>query len=514
MSYKLNSCQRLFHKGYKPKILITEGALDSRTASVGSSWLQSVISSLLALALCACASVPPPAERPPGFAVPTAWSGTEGQPLSGDVSLVDWWLRFDDALLSRLIGQALAANTSIQGAQAALQQARALRDAAGASLWPTLGSSASAQRNRNGDNTGNSFQVGLDASWELDVFGARRSAVDATQATARASAASLGDVQVSITAEVALDYIALRSAQERLAIAQANLSSQQETLQLTQWRLQAGLVTSLEAEQARASAEQTAAQIPGLQTTLSQTSHALSVLTGQPPAALSALLAAPARLPQAPETLALALPIDTLRQRSDVRAAEFRVSGAAASVNQAEAARLPSFKLGGSLGLSALTLGALTDGASVAAALLAGVSWPVFDGGASRANLRAQQAAFDQANFAYQATVLTALTEVEDALVALRGDKQRLLRLQNAFAAADVAATLASQRYSSGLVDFQTVLETQRTRLGTQDSVASARAAVSADHVRLYKALGGGWVPESAAATSIPAIDHFWTPHS
>jgi outer membrane protein TolC len=163
---------------------------------------------------------------------------------------------------------------------------------------------------------------------------------------------------------------------------------------------------------------------------------------------------------------------------------------------------LPSFKLGGSLGLSAMTLGALSDGASLVASLLASASWPVFDGGAANAQLRAQQAALEQARLAYQAAVLTALTEVEDALVALRGDRERLLRLQNASSAADIAATLARQRYSSGLADFQTVLETQRTRLGTQDSVATARASVSTDHVRLYKALGGGWLPDGNAAES------------
>ncbi|MBK9444235.1 MAG: efflux transporter outer membrane subunit [Comamonadaceae bacterium] len=493
-----------------PKFFKTKGTGHVTRAVRG--WQRLPACCALAVTLCACTSVPTHDGPTASFAVPAAWAGAEGLPVAGNLPLVDWWLRFDDVLLSRLIGQALAANSSIQSAQAALQQARALRDGTGASLWPTLGSSASVQRKRSDDHTGNSFQAGLDASWELDVFGGKRSALSASEASANASAASLGDVQVSIAAEVALNYLALRSLQERLAIAQANLASQQETLQLTDWRLQAGLVTSLEAEQARAAAEQTAAQIPTLQTSLAQTSHALSVLTGQLPAALSVLLAAPVPLPQAPETLALALPVDALRQRSDVRAAEFRVFAAAASVSQADVARLPSFRLGGSLGLSSLTLAALTDGASIAAGLLAGVSWPVFDGGASRAHLRTQQAAFEQANFAYQATVLTALTEVEDALVALRGDKERLRRLQNAFAAADVAATLASQRYSSGLVDFQTVLETQRTRLGTQDSVASARAAVSADHVRLYKALGGGWVPESSAAHPNSSIAPVWTP--
>jgi len=437
-----------------------------------------------------------PAALPPtwlGVPVPAQWANAESQVTPGNSDLQHWWQRFDDPLLSQLIDQALTANPGVQGAQAALRQSRALRDVAAAGLWPTLGSSASAQRRHQSDNTGNSFQAGLDASWELDIFGAKRSAVSASEATALASAASLGEVQVSLAAEVALDYIAFRSAQERLSIAQANLASQNETLQLTQWRWQAGLVTALEAEQARAATEQTAAQLPTLLTSIAQADHALAVLTGQPPAALALALAPASPLPQAHDRLALAFPADTLRQRSDVQAAEFQLAAAAARVAQADAQRRPNFRLGGSLGLSALTVGALTDGASVAAAVLASVSWPLLDGGAAQAQGRAQRAALDQARAGYQATVLTALQEVEDALVALRSDRQRLLRLQNASASAEIAATLAGQRYRSGLVDFQTVLETQRSRLGTQDSVASARAAVSADHVRLYKALGGGW---------------------
>jgi NodT family efflux transporter outer membrane factor (OMF) lipoprotein len=306
----------------------------------------------------------------------------------------------------------------------------------------------------------------------------------------------LGDVQVSIGAEVALDYITLRGAQARLAIATVNLASQQETLQITQWRLQAGLVTSLEAEQARAAAEQTSAQLPALRTSIDQTGHALAVLTGQPPAALKVVLAAAGPVPRATDDLALSIPAETLRQRPDVRAAEYQVTAAAARVAQADVARFPDFKLSGSLGLSALTLGALTNGASVVSALLAAVSMPVFDGGARSAQVRAQQAALDQAQSKYRAAVLTALREVEDALVALRGDRERQARLQQAAEAAGNAALLARQRYSSGLVDFQIVLETQRTALSTQDAVSSASSDVSAGHVRLYKALGGGWRPD------------------
>ena len=386
-----------------------------------------------------------------------------------------------------------------------MRQARALRDVSAAALWPVLDSSASAQRSQTGNNNGvNHFAAGLDANWELDIFGGNRSALETSEALVRSSAASLGDVQVSIAAEVALDYITLRDAQARLAIARDNLASQQETLQITQWRWQAGLVTAIEAEQARTATEQTRALLPILQTSIGQTCHALAVLTGQLPTALVGLLTAVKPVPQAAGDLALNIPAETLRQRPDVRAAEHQVTAAAGRVRQAEAARLPNFSLSGSLGLNALTLGTLTNGASVVSALLADASVPIFDGGSRRAQVRAQQAALDQAFVVYQAAVLTALKEVEDALVALRDDRERLVRLQDAAEAAGNAALLARQRYSSGLVDFQVVLETQRAQLVTQASMASASADVSADHVRLYKALGGGWRPDGNDSPSNP----------
>ncbi|RIX68755.1 TolC family protein, partial [Acidovorax cavernicola] len=207
-------------------------------------------------------------------------------------------------------------------------------------------------------------------------------------------------------------------------------------------------------------------------------------LTGQNPAALDAQLAAVARVPQAPDALALQIPAETLRQRPDVIAAEARVAASLARVSQADAARYPSFRLGGSLGLRALTLGALTQGGSVVSALLGSISVPLLDGGAARAQVRVQEASLEQSRLNYAATVLTALQEVEDALAALQGDGLRLEQLRIAAEAAANAALLAQQRYSSGLVDFQTVLETQRTQLSSQDSLASAQAALTADHVR------------------------------
>ena len=455
-----------------------------------------------ATVLSACASLAPPAADLPATPVPANWSGpTAGGPSA--TALAGWWQRFNDPTLTGLVTQALQANTSVKSAQAALLQARAQRDVQSASAGPSLSASGSAQRSQSGSASGtNRFQAGFDASWEPDVFGGNRAAVNASDADARAAETSLGDVQVSLAAEVAAGYIELRGLQTRLAIAQSNLALQTETLQITRWRAQAGLASSLDLEQAVASTEQTRAQIPALQTSVTQSLHALAVLTGQAPGALQATLGAPAAIPATPADLALAFPAETLRQRPDVRTAEHRISAALARVAAADAARYPSFRLGGSLGLSALTLGTLTDGASVVRSLLASVSAPLFDGGAAQAQVRSQEAALEQARLGYQSTVLTALKDVEDALVALRGDAERLERLQAAATAAASAELLARQRYQSGLIDFRTVLDTQRSLLSAQDSVASTQATLSADHVRLYKALGGGWSPDADTAAT------------
>jgi NodT family efflux transporter outer membrane factor (OMF) lipoprotein len=455
-----------------------------------------------AVLLSACASLRPAAPELPAVQTPAVWSApTAGGPQATD--LAQWWQRFNDPALTSLVTRALQANTDAQSAQAALLQARAQRDVQSANAGPSLSASGSAQRSQSGSSDASSrFQAGFDASWEPDVFGGNRAAVNASDAETRAAETSLANVQVSLAAEVAASYIDLRGLQNRLAIARSNLALQTETLQITRWRNQAGLASSLDVEQAVASTEQTRAQIPALQTSVAQSLNALAVLTGQPPGALQAELGASAAVPQTPPDLALAFPAETLRQRPDVRTAEHRISAALARVDAAEAARYPSFRLGGSLGLSALTLGTLVDSASLARSLLASVSAPLFDGGANKAQVRAQEAALQQARLAYQGAVLNALKDVENALVALQGNTERLARLRAAATAAANAELLARQRYQSGLVDFRTVLDTQRTLLSAQDSVASTQATLSADHVRLYKALGGGWTPDAPGIAS------------
>ena len=491
----------------------------------------SALAWMLAAALSGCASPAPRHAALPDTPIPAQWSGpapaasptpppapAAAQPAtpappaapSSPATLAGWWQRFNDPQLTALVTQALQASTDVRGAQAALQQARALRDVSAAGLAPALGVSASAQRAKSGNASAfNTFRAGFDASWEPDVFGGQRSALNAAEADAQAAAASLAAVRVSLAGEAAVNYIELRGLQARLLIAQDNLAAQEETLQITRWRAQAGLASSLDVEQALAASEQTAAQVPALRTSLAQAVSSLAVLTWQAPGALQATLdahpaSAQGAVPQPAGSLALAFPAETLRQRPDVQGAEQQVRAALARVAQADAARYPSFALSGSLGLSALTLGGLSGGGAAVSALLASVSAPLFDAGAARARVRAQEAALESARIGYEGAVLAALKDVEDALVALRNDRERLARLQSAADAAGNADLLARQRYASGLIDFRAVLDTQRTLLSTQDGVAATRASLSADHVRLYKALGGGWTPDAALRTATP----------
>lgn len=468
-------------------------------AAIHARWLLPLAAAVLA----GCASLAPPDAALPPDTVPPRWThaGTD-QPQA--TSLAGWWQRFGDERLSALVNHALRHSPTVQSAVAALRQSRALADVARAGYSPSLGASASAQRSRSGhDDARNLFGLGLDASWEPDLFGTTRADVSAAEADARAAQLSLDDVQVSLAAEVALVYLDLRHQQARLAIAQRNLATQDDTLQIARWRAQAGLVSALDVEQASAAAEQTRAQLPLLETALDQARHRLAVLTGRAPGTLADLGAAPVPLP--PDDLVAAFPADTLRQRPDVRRAEAQLQAAWARVVQADAARYPSLRLNGSIGLQALTLGDLFSGGALLRSILAGLSVPMLDGGAIAGRVQAQRAAFDQARAAYQSSVLGALQEVEDALVALRGERARIGSLQAAAAAAERADALARQQYQAGLIDFNAVLSSQRTVLSAQDAQAAVRASLAADHVRLYKALGGGWSPDSATLSTVPA---------
>jgi len=453
-----------------------------------------------ALALAGCASVGPE-YRAPALAVPETWqTAPAGTAETAPERLARWWAQLDDPLLSGLIEQALEANPDLAAARAALREARARRRVAGADRAIDLTASGTASRSAPGGGSASTlYSADLDASWEADVFGGIRRGIEAAQADYQYARATLADAQVSIAAEVALNYVGLRSYQQRLAIARANLESQTETLQLTRWRVKAGLASSVELQQARSNREQTAAQIPTLETGRIQAAYALAVLLGEPPGGATRV-AGPGTLPAIPRRIAIGIPADTLRQRPDVRAAERKLAAETARIGVATAKLYPALRLSGSIGVEAASLGALA-GADIARSLLAGVTGTLFDGGRLRGQVDIQQAVQEQALANYRAAVLTALQVVEVALVALEHSRLREEALTRAADAARAAALLARQRYQGGLIDFQTVLETDRTRLSVEDSLAGVRADRVTALIQLYKALGGGWagsVPQPA----------------
>jgi outer membrane protein, multidrug efflux system len=464
---------------------------------------------LAALGVVGCAVGP--TYRQPETRTPAQWSrldaSTTNSGATGDLS--QWWRRLNDPLLSALVDEALRQSLDLRKAQARLRESRARRGVAGAARYPTLGASASAGRTGSLASTtggaggggttvtGNQLSAGLDASWELDVFGGVRRGVEAAVADEQSSEASLQDTRVSLAAEVARTYVEVRSVQIRLTIARTNLASQTETLGLTEYRARAGIVSTQDAEQARANREQTAAQIPSLETSLVEAEHRLDLLLGQPPGTLRARLASGGPLPAVPERIAVGIPADTLRQRPDVRAAERKLAAETARVGVAEAARYPAFKLSASLTVDAMLQGATGNSVGLFYSLLGGVTAPLFQGGKLRAQVRVQDAVREQAQVAYEQAVLTALQEVENALAALARHRERAAALEQAAAAARTAAVLARQRYGAGVIDFQSVLDTERTVLTVEDSLASSRADGVYALIKLYKALGGGWSPQA-----------------
>ncbi len=452
---------------------------------------------LLVVPLFGCAVGPDYVKRDP--AAPAAWTNAAAintRQNSEDISR--WWQRLNDPLLTELVEDALRNSPDLRSAQARLRESRARLDLADGARLPTLKGSLAGSRSKGSaatgsGTTGNLYNAGFDASWEPDVFGGQRRASEAAEADADATLANLHNTQVSLCGEVALNYVQLRSYQLRLDIARNNLAAQRETLQITEWREQAGLVTALEVEQARSNLQQTLASVPALNTNLIKAENRLAILLGKFPAALHDKLSAPAALPALPDVIALGIPAETLRQRPDVQAAERQVAAETARIGQQTAALYPSFSLSGSLGWKAFTAGALGTADALASSLSASLAQTIFDGGQTRSRVAAQNAVQEQARIAYEKTVLSALEDVENSLAAYANNRERAVALQLSASAARSAAQMAKQRYDSGLIDYQSVLETERSRLSNEDNLASAEADQLTALIGLYKALGGGW---------------------
>lgn len=465
----------------------------------------------LLLAVAGCRAVGPD-YKTPGVAVPAAWTGSaaaggDGKAAAGtdDAAVLSrWWEVFRDPVLSDLVEQARLNNRDVRQAEARVRQARAQRNLAKAEQLPTLGVSASATRSRSSETTGmgqtsSLYANGFDAAWEADLFGGKRRAAEAAQASFEASREELRDVMVTLFSEVALNYVDYRSYQARLAITEAGVAAQTETYDLARWRQEANLVTQLDVDQARLSLEKTRAELPALRTGRDQAEHQLATLLGRAPGSLAAQLDGVTPVPEAAAEPSLGVPADLLRRRPDVRKKECDLAAQTAQIGVAEAARYPDLTLSGSIGLEALTRGDLYTAAARTAAGAVKAGWTLFDGGQIRQKVAVQTALQEEALAAYEGAVLAAVQEVEDALTSHANEQERRRALLEAVKAGESAFKLARAKYESGLIDFETVLSTQQALLTVQDSQAASTAATASGLIRLYKALGGGWDPLAPA---------------
>jgi outer membrane protein, multidrug efflux system len=469
---------------------------------------------------------------------------------------VEWWTTFRDPEMQSLIERAAKGNWDLKRAASRVRQARAQRGVTGADLLPDFSTNSGYQRAHGSKNVsiplgafgggsggsgGSSaasgstatpgkgklvlpaqsgvvvpgthdggpqspfgsggfpgvntdlYEVGFDSTWEIDVFGGTRRAVEAAIDDIQAAKEDQRDVLVSLLAETARTYVELRGLQRQQLIAQQNLKAQQDTLELTTSRYKAGFVTNLDVARQANQVATTAAALPALESGIRIHIHTLSVLLAEDPNALLGELTTTAPIPAVPPEIPIGLPSDLLRRRPDVRRAERQLASATAQIGVAQADLLPKFSITAALGFDSTRTKALFDWDSRYWALSPGVSWPIFDAGRIRFNIVVKNEEQQQAADVYQQTVLNALKDVEDSLTSYRTEQLRHQALVDAAAAAHEAVDLAKQQYDQGITDFITVLDAQREEFSAQDSVAQSDQNISTDLIALYKALGGGW---------------------
>lgn len=452
----------------------------------------------LLLALAGCATVGPD-YVPPQTPLPDQWHSRSVEATGSLIQPAQqWWQCLEDPDLSLLIQNAVAGSLDVKAALSRVREARARRVKSAADRFPILDATGSMRKTDSSEDAGSGetntlYAAGFDAGWELDLFGGVRRAVEASQADLEAQIEDLNDVMVTLVAEVAVNYIDLRTYQARLSVARRNVITQQETWQLLAALDQAGSGDALAVAQARYNLESSRAKIPDLEAGLDSAMNRLAVLTGKPAGALHAQLAERRPIPEVSIQLAVGVPADVVRQRPDIRQAERELAAQTARIGEAEADLYPKFSLSGSIGLEALDVGDLFSAGSRVWSIGPSFSWPVFDAGAIRSNIRVQEELTTQALINYEDAVLGALEEVENALVAYAKEQQKLTRLEAAAGAALSASRLAQHQYTTGLVGFSDVLDAQRSLLTFEDQLAQSQGTVVSDLVRLYKALGGGW---------------------
>ena len=452
-----------------------------------------------------CITVGPDYVRP-NKQTPATWhTPLENGLVSGQAdnkALSTWWTTLNDPTLNDLVNRALANNLDLKKARASIREARAKRGVAVADLFPGFDATGSATRSRTSGNTGSVntttlYKAGFDATWELDVFGGTRRSIEAATADLQSSQEEQRDVLVSLLGEVVLNYIDVRTYQERLAVAEANLEAQKETLQIVIWRNQAGLNDELGVEQARYNHESTRSQIPALRTGLEEAMNRIAVLLGEQPGMIHKELEKPGSIPDIPTKVTVGIPADMIRRRPDIRKAERDLAAQTARVGEATADLYPKFTLSGTIVLEALSSQKFFSSDNEARSGVAAVTWPIFHGGSIRKKIEIQSALQEKAAINYEATLLNAFEEVENVLVAYAEEQNKRDALRGAEKAARNALELARYKYESGMIDFTIVLEAQRSLLSFQDQLTQSNGTVVSNLIKLYKALGGGW--ESAA---------------
>lgn len=482
---------------------------------------------------------------PPKPDTPATWSKVATHPMPGSTQIatapmteVQWWRTLKDPTLSSLIERAARSNFDVREAVLRIAEARAQRDIAAAPLWPQLSANAAYAQERisermaftsllgtlGGSSSGgqiggiggipgsipgfinpfSQYQYGFDASWELDLFGRNRRAVEAANANTQAALESGRGVLVSMLAELARDYVDLRAAQRRLAILQNSLATERDVLQLTRDRWASGLGNDLDVENAAAQVTSTEALLPPERTRITTDINTLSFLLALDPGALRPELATPAPVPAPPPRIAIGLPADLIRRRPDIREAEAELHAATAQQGVAVADLFPRLILNGAAGFQSEHPADLTNWASRFFSIGPTIDLPIFSGGERQATVRLANVRAKEAAVAYARTVLQAIHEVDNALAAYIPEQSRRASLEATVAHSREALTLARLRYQSGVTTFLDVLVAERNLQQSQLALADSTEAVTTDLIALYKALGGGWTPAGAAPAHKP----------
>lgn len=449
------------------------------------------MSLLLALLLAAC-TVGPDYRSPSGSFL-DRWFSAPEETITQDAIQTDWWTVFGDPQLERYIRDAAAHNNTLKASQATVLQARALRREAAASFFPVIGAEGGHTRQNTGSGASGVYDSGFDASWEIDIFGGTRRAEEAASARLQKADDQKRGVLLAVLAEVARNYYEVRGVQKRIAVTQKNIALQEQTLKLVDSRNRLGEASAFDLNRARGQFQVTQSLLPDLNADMKAGIYRLSILLGQPPEALLGEMTQTRPLPAPPDVVPVGLRSDILRRRPDVRAAERDLAAHTADIGAATAELFPQFFLTGSAGRSASVFSDLFLPAGNVFSVAQIFQWPIFEGGAIRARIRAEEAEEMRAAALYEQTVLEALADAETALTRYAGTLETRNLLQDAYESRESAVKLARLLFDSGEEDFLAVLDAERELASVENDLASSETDSVLNLVALYTALGGGW---------------------